>query len=229
MREEPVFASEQETYAFIKDNLYVAAVCDMLDSLGYRNQAMHHRLRPLLPDVRNCGFVGRARTVRWMETDYVVEGDPYGLEIDLMDSLVPGDVVVHSTDFSGTNAPWGELMTTIAKRNGAVGCVCDSQVRDTVRIMEMNFPVYYTGIRPLDSQGRARVMAYDLPVRCGDVLVHPQELVFADHDGIVVIPKAVEQEVLQLALDRVGKESQARSDLQSGKTLREVYAKYGVL
>lgn len=224
-----MFASEQETYAFIKDNLYVAAVCDMLDSLGYRNQAMHHRLRPLLPDVRNCGFVGRARTVRWMETDYVVEGDPYGLEIDLMDSLAPGDVVVHSTDFSGTNAPWGELMTTIAKRNGAVGCVCDSQVRDTVRIMEMNFPVYYTGIRPLDSQGRARVMAYDLPVRCGDVLVRPQELVFADHDGIVVIPKAVEQEVLQLALDRVGKESQARSDLQSGKTLREVYAKYGVL
>ena len=229
MREEPVFASEQETYTFIKDNLYVAAVCDMLDSLGYRNQAMHHRLRPLLPDVRNCGFVGRARTVRWMETDYIVEEDPYGLEIDLMDSLVAGDVVVHSTDFSGTNAPWGELMTTIAKRNGAVGCICDSQVRDTVRIMEMNFPVYYTGIRPLDSQGRARVMAYDLPVRCGDVLVHPQELVFADHDGIVVIPKAVEQEVLQLALGRVGKESQARSDLQSGKTLREVYAKYGVL
>jgi len=111
MREEPVFASDQETYAFIKDNLYVAAVCDMLDSLGYRNQAMHHRLRPLLPDVRNCGFVGRARTVRWMETDYVVESDPYGLEIDLMDSLTPGDVVVHSTDFSGTNAPWGELMT----------------------------------------------------------------------------------------------------------------------
>ena len=224
-----MFASEQETYTFIKDNLYVAAVCDMLDSLGYRNQAMHHRLRPLLPDVRNCGFVGRARTVRWMETDYIVEEDPYGLEIDLMDSLVAGDVVVHSTDFSGTNAPWGELMTTIAKRNGAVGCICDSQVRDTVRIMEMNFPVYYTGIRPLDSQGRARVMAYDLPVRCGDVLVHPQELVFADHDGIVVIPKAVEQEVLQLALGRVGKESQARSDLQSGKTLREVYAKYGVL
>jgi len=229
MREEPVFASDQETYAFIKDNLYVAAVCDMLDSLGYRNQAMHHRLRPLLPDVRNCGFVGRARTVRWMETDYVVESDPYGLEIDLMDSLTPGDVVVHSTDFSGTNAPWGELMTTIAKRNGAVGCVCDSQVRDTVRIMAMNFPVYYTGIRPLDSQGRARVMAYDLPVRCGDVLVRPQELIFADHDGIVVIPQAVEHEVLQLALDRVGKESQARSDLQSGKTLREVYAKYGVL
>ena len=120
-------------------------------------------------------------------------------------------------------------MTTIAKRNGAVGCICDSQVRDVVQIIDMGFPVYYTGIRPLDSQGRARVMAYDLPVRCGDVLVNPHELVFADFDGIVVIPKAVEATVMQLALDKVGKESQARSELQSGKTLREVYDKYGIL
>jgi regulator of RNase E activity RraA len=224
-----MFATDQEIFTFIQSQLYVAAVCDILDTLGYRRQAMHHRLRPLLPDIRRCGFVGRARTVRWMETDYVVEEDPYGLEIDVMDSLRPGDVVVHSTDFSSTNAPWGELMTTIARRNGAVGAICDSQIRDTVRIIDMGFPVYYTGIRPLDSQGRARVMAYDVPVRCGDVLVHPQDVLFADHDGIVVIPQALVQEVLTLAQEKVGKESQARADLLAGKTLREVYDTYHVL
>ena len=224
-----MLANEQETYTLIQTQLYTAAVCDILDTLGYRNQAMHHRLRPLLPDIRHCGFVGRARTVRWMETDYIVEEDPYGLEIDAMDSLRPGDVMVHSTDSSGTNAPWGELMTTIAKRNGAVGAICDSQIRDTVRIIDMNFPVYYTGIRPLDSKGRARVMAYDVPVRCGDVLVYPQDLIFADHDGIVVIPQAIVQEVLELAQVKVGKESQSRADLLAGKTLREVYDTYGVL
>ena len=53
------------------------------------------------PTSKNCGFVGRARTLRWMETDYVVEDDPYGLEIEAVDSLRPGDVVVHSTDRSG--------------------------------------------------------------------------------------------------------------------------------
>jgi regulator of RNase E activity RraA len=164
-----------------------------------------------------------------METDYIVEEDPYGLEIDVMDTLRPGDVVVHSTDHSGTNAPWGELMSTIAKRNGAVGCICDSQVRDTVQIIEMGFPVYYTGIRPLDSKGRARVMAYDVPVRCGDVLVHPQDLLFADYDGIVVIPQGVVQDVLQLAQEKIGKESQARTDLLNGKTLREVFDTYGIL
>ena len=109
-----MFDSDREIFEFVKEHLYVAAVCDMLDSLGYRNQAMHQRLRPLLPDIRNCGFVGRARTVRWMEVDYVVDDDPYGLEIEIVDSLRPGDVIVHSTDHSGTNAPWGELLSTVA-------------------------------------------------------------------------------------------------------------------
>lgn len=224
-----MLTSDSEIFNFVKGHLYVAVVCDALDRLGYRSQAMHQRLRPLLPDRRNCGFAGRARTLRWMETDYVVSEDPYGLEIEAVDSLKPGDVVVHSTDHAGTNAPWGELMTTVAQRNGAVGCVCDSQVRDCNRIIELGFPVYYAGIRPLDSLGRGRVMAYDVPVMCGDVLVRPGELVFADFDGIVVIPKEAEQEALKLAGDKAGKESASRRALLEGKTLREVYDTYGVL
>ena len=164
-----------------------------------------------------------------METDYIVEEDPYGLEIDAVDSLRPGDVVVHSTDFAGTNAPWGELMSTIAQRNGAVGCVCDSQVRDCVRIIEMGFPVYYAGIRPLDSMGRGRVLAYDVPIRCGEVLVHAGELVLADFDGIVVVPRAVESKVLRLAAEKVDKESASRAELVAGKSLRAVYDTYHVL
>ncbi len=224
-----MFQSDAEIFNFVRNRLYVAVVCDILDSLGYRSQAMHQRLRPLLPDIRNCGFVGRARTLRWMETDYVVQQDPYGLELDAMDSLKPGDAVVHSSDFAGTNAPWGELMSTIAQRNGAVGCICDSQVRDCVRIIDMGFPVYYAGIRPLDSQGRARVMAMDVPVRCGEVLVNPGELIFADFDGIVVVPRVVEAEVLRLAQEKVEKENASRQALLSGKSLREVYDTFGVL
>jgi len=224
-----MFESDDEIFRFVKKRLYVAAVCDILDSLGYRDQAMHQRLRPLLPDIRNCGFVGRARTWRWMDVDYVIQEDPYGLEIEAMDSLRPGDVAVHSTDYAGTNAPWGELMSTVAKRNGAAGCVCDSQIRDCVRIIEMGFPVYYAGIRPLDSMGRAKVQAYDVPIRCGEVVVRPGELIFADFDGIVVIPQVVEQDVLKLALEKADKETLSRQDLLAGKTLREVYDTYGVL
>jgi len=221
--------TDAKIFAFVKENLYVPAVCDVLDSMGFRHQAMHQRLRPLLPDRKKCGFVGRARTFRWMETDYVVAEDPYGLEIEAMDSLRRGDVVVHSTDPGGTNAPWGELMSTLAQRNGAAGCVCDSQIRDCNRIIDLGFPVYYAGIRPLDSMGRGRVMAYDVPVRCGEVLVNPGELVFADFDGIVVVPRAAEEEALRRAAEKAGKESSSRQELLAGKTLRDVYDKYGVL
>jgi 4-hydroxy-4-methyl-2-oxoglutarate aldolase len=224
-----MFDNDEQVFAFVQEHLYVAAVCDILDSLEYRHQAMHQRLRPLLPDIERCGFVGRARTVHWMDTEYIVEDDPYGVEIEVIDSLRPGDVVVHSTDYAGTNAPWGELMSTVAKHNGAAGCICDSQIRDCVKIIQMGFPVYYAGIRPLDSMGRGRVVEYDVPIRCGDVVVHPGELVFADYDGIVVVPREVEAEVLRLAQEKVGDESQSRAELLAGKTLREVYDKYGVL
>lgn len=221
------FNSDHERFAWIRQHLYVPVVCDVLDELGFRDQAMHQRLRPL--DPANCTIIGRARTFRWMETDYVVEEDPYGLEITAMDSLKPGDVAVHSTDHGGTNAPWGELMSTVAKRNGATGCICDSMIRDCRRIIELGFPVFMTGIRPLDSMGRGRVMAYDVPVRCGGVLLHPGELVFSDLDGVVVIPKAAEDEVLVRAAEKAGKENASRRDLLAGKSLREVYDKYGVL
>ena len=220
------FKNDSELFEFIKKHLYVASVCDILDELGYRNQAMHQRLRPLLPDIKNCGFIGRAKTIEWIETDMINEEDPYGLEIEAMDSLKAGDVVVHSTDINGTNAPWGELMSTISKRKGVAGCVCDSQIRDCVKIIEMKFPVFYAGIRPLDSKGRGLVVAYDVPVNCGDVLVHPGEIVFADFDGIVVVPKAVEQEVFQRAREKVYMENLTRKELLEGKSLREVYDKY---
>ena len=219
--------TDKERFTWMKENLYTAVVCDILDTLGYRSQAMHHRLRPL--DGDNCTFVGRARTVRWMEVDHVDSGNPYGREITFMDTLREDDVVIHSTDYAGSNAPWGELMSTAATMRGAVGCVCDSQIRDCVRIKKLGFPVFYAGIRPLDSSGRGMVVDYDVPVRCGDVLVRPGELVFADFDGVVVVPREAEEEVLRLAQRKACAENNTRHELLEGKTLQEVYDKYGAL
>jgi len=214
-------------FSWIRENLYVAAVSDILDQLGHTKQVMHQRLRPL--DGNNCVIVGRARTFRWMETDYVVEEDPYGLEIDAMDSLKPGDVAIHSTDTSLTNAPWGELMSTLAQRNGSTGCICDGLIRDCQKIMKIGYPVFHVGIRPVDSKGRGRVMAYDVPVRCGDVLVIPKDLIFGDFDGVVVVPQQVEQQVIEMATEKVGKENSSRAGLLKGRSLRDVFDEFGVL
>jgi regulator of RNase E activity RraA len=72
-------------------------------------------------------------------------------------------------------------------------------------------------------------MAYDVPVRCGDVVVQPGELIFSDFDGIVVIPHAVEDKVLELAFEKGSKEDLSRKDLLNGDSLRTVYNRYGVL
>ncbi len=93
----------------------------------------------------------------------------------------------------------------------------------------MGFPVFHVGIRPVDSKGRGRIMAYDVPIRCGDVLVRPGELVFADFDGVVVIPREVEEESLRLAAEKIGKENATRRELLKGRTLRDVFDEFGVL
>jgi regulator of RNase E activity RraA len=208
-RKQQLASKDGQRFRWIRQNLYAAAVCDILDDLGFRSQAMHQRLRPL--DSENCVVVGRARTFRWMETDYSVDDDPYGLEIEAMDSLKAGDVV------------------TVAKQNGAVGGICDGLVRDCKRILKMEFPVFHAGIRPVDSKGRGRVMAYDVPIRCGEVLVRPGELIFGDFDGVVVIPMEVEDKVMELAAKKVGKENASRRELLKGRSLRDVFDEYGVL
>src|SRR6185312_15677466 len=102
-----------------------------------------------------------------------------------------GEVAVIGTAQSTRNAPWGELLSTAAKARGARGAVVDGLVRDIGKMEELGFPVFAAGIKPVDSMGRGIVTAYNVPVECGEVLVHPGDFVFADFDGVVVIPQAV--------------------------------------
>jgi regulator of RNase E activity RraA len=209
----------------IRKFLYVPVISDSLDSTGYRRQAMHPRMRHLREDFT---LVGRARTVTWMDV-YVQDPNPYELEIAFMDSLREGDVVVTNTDTTLRNAPWGELMTTAAKCRGAVGAIIDSCVRDVKKIFELEFPVFAAAIGPLDSAGRGRVIHYDEPVECGGVHVETGDLVVGDYDGVVVVPRSIERTVLDRAFEKVTKEKSTKTELLQGKTLKEVYAKYGVL
>src|SRR5581483_9315681 len=97
-------------------------------------------------------------------TYQVPEGrNPYELEMALVDDLKPGEVAVLAC--SGPTeriAPWGELLTTAAQCRAAAGCVTDGMVRDVRRIRAAGFPVFHGGIGPLDSKGRAEVVAIDV-------------------------------------------------------------------
>lgn len=216
---------DTELCEFAEKNLYTAVVSDSLDQLGARNQAMREYLRPVHA---KCTFAGWARTISCSDI-YHVSDDPYSVEIEAVDSLLRGEVAVVGTQKSVRNAPWGELLSTAARARGARGAVVDGLIRDVRKIEELGFPVFATGIKPVDSMGRGLVTAYDVPVECGEVLVNPGDFVFADFDGVVVIPTALVQQVLELAADKVRREDGSRSELMKGAYLRDVFNKYGVL
>lgn len=209
----------------IQSKLYTAVVADSLDALGYRDQAMREHLRPLFPQASMAGW---ARTMACADV-YHIGPNPYAREIEAMDSLLPGEVAVVSTAESKRNAPWGELMSTAARARGARGAVVDGLVRDVRKIEELGFPVFAAGIKPVDSQGRGELVDYNVPVICGGVLVNPGDLVFADYDGVVVVPAAAVEETVRLATAKVTAENRTREELMQGAYLRDVYAKYGVL
>ncbi len=218
-------STDFEMFKVMRERLYSSVISDILDRVGFKNQAMEAEIRPLFPE---AVLVGRALTVLSVDV-YHEPTDPYLLEIESVDSLKPNDVLVASTNKSKRTCFWGELLSTAAKARGASGAVIDGYTRDVKRIVKMKFPVFARGVKPVNSYGRSVVINYNVPLECGGVLVNPGEIVFGDIDGVVVIPRAVESQVVEKALEKVGAENKTREELKKGAHLRDVYQKYHVL
>jgi regulator of RNase E activity RraA len=225
MPPDPGARSEDELLDVLKTKLYTAVVSDVLDRQGLLEQAMAARIRPIQPHMR---LVGRAHTVLTADI-YERPENPYVKEIAAVDALKPGDVMVAATNGSERTCLWGELLSTAARARGATGCLLDGHVRDVRRIVEMDFPVFCTGFRPVDSSYRSTVIDYGIPIRCGDVLVRAGDIIFADIDGVIVIPREHLEPTVESALAKVESENASRKMLEEGAYLRDVYDRYGVL
>lgn len=216
-----------QSLPLLRQKLFTAVLSDCLDAAGYRIQAMNARIRPLDESLVLCG---RARTALYMDVYDAPEGEnPYELEIQLVDDLKPDEVPVFACGVSGRIAPWGELLSTAARARGAAGTVMDGLTRDVRAIREMKFPVFAGGIGPLDSKGRGRAVAVDVPVEVGGARVCPGDLVFGDADGVVVVPQALEQQVIAAALAKVEGENATREALARGEKLADVFKRHGIL
>ncbi|MBE9514382.1 MAG: RraA family protein [Chloroflexi bacterium] len=219
------FKSEQEMFDAMQEKLTASAISDILDQLGARDQAMRADVCPVY---QGAIVAGRAYPVLAVDV-FELSDDPYRGEIEAVDSLKPNDVIVAGTNRSTRTCIWGELLSTAARARGARGAIIDGYTRDVSRITTMGFPTFATGRRLVDSGGRSRVIDHGCPVSCGDVLVKPGDIVFGDIDGVVVIPKELEEQVIPLALEKVGKEDLVRNDLLKGAMLRDAYARHKVL
>ncbi|MEO8305187.1 MAG: RraA family protein [Betaproteobacteria bacterium] len=221
MRDDPALLAR------IRKLLYTAVMSDVLDGIGYRHQAMPPSIRPLDDALLLAGF---ARTGLYREVYHVAPDiNPYELEIALVDDLKPDDVAVFGCGGSRRIAPWGELLSTASRARGAAGCVTDGMARDIRAIRALRFPVFHGGIAPLDSKGRGMVAEIDVPIECAGVAIAPGDLVIGDADGVVVVPRAVEDEALAGAFAKVASEDRTRDELKAGVKLADVFAKYRVL
>jgi regulator of RNase E activity RraA len=202
---------------------------DVLDSFGLLHQALRPFVRPL---DESLVVFGRARTGRYQAliAGAPVADNPYELEMDLIDSLQPGEVAILAcggpTDLI---APWGELLSTAAHARQAAGCITDGLVRDVARIRAMRFPVFHGGIGPLDTRNRAEMVEKDVTVTIAGATVSPGDWVLGDVDGVVVIPANRADAVFRAALEKIAAEDNTRAELEAGDSLRAVFARHGVL
>jgi len=207
------------------DKLYTAVVSDILDQLGYREQVAAARIRPLSPQDRLVGFASTVHVEPVSKLPARRE-DYYKGELAAVEQLQPGDVMMVSTI---NNCFWGELLSTAAHVRGARGIVLDGYTRDAQSIIDMAFPAFVVGIHCADALGRVDVVDTGSTIEVGDVRVNPEDLVIADYDGVVVIPREVADRVVEDAEDKIRGENLVRTKLAEGMPVSEAFRKYGVL
>jgi 4-hydroxy-4-methyl-2-oxoglutarate aldolase len=218
-------SSHELDLGVLRHTLYSAVVADVLDSLGLRNQVLAGPLRHLSG---HAVLLGRAKTTAWEEIDSP-DPRPYELELAAVDGCHADDVFVAAAGGSTRSGVWGELLSTAARNRGCIGAIIDGAVRDVTKMNEMRFSVFARATCPLDSLHRQRVVAVDVDVEIGGVKISPGDLVLADVDGAVVVPRAVEREAMVKAAEKVSAENLVREEIRSGVKAADVFRKYGVL
>lgn len=218
-------ARSEAYYDLVGSKLYTSVVADVMDDLGRTRQVMRYDIRPLYEEAT---VVGRAATMLAAEV-YELPAKPFELELELLDSIEPGEVVVCTTQGSTRAAMWGELLSTHTRARGGRGAVIDGLTRDAWGIVDMRFPVFASGRTPADSKGRLDTIAIRVPIDVGGVLVHDGDLVLGDVDGCLAVPQDVEAEVIERALAKVEGENTVREVLREGASIRQVFKDYGIL
>ena len=216
--------NDAELFQLIRQQLFSAIIGDVLDLFGLSHQFLMPECRPLSPRMVVCG---RAMTVH--ETDALKPSDPpFGLMLKALDSLQENEVYVASGS-SLRYALWGELMSTAARARGAAGAVLAGYARDTNGILEMDFPVFCFGSYAQDQRGRGQVIDFRTRLEINGVTVTPGDIIFGDIDGVVVLPREMEDTVVTKALEQVRKEKTARRLLLNGSSAESVFCETGVL
>jgi regulator of RNase E activity RraA len=228
-----MWKTDDELFALLRTKLFPAVIGDILDTMGFLHQFLTPTIKPVRSDMV---VIGRAMPV--LETNCFSASDPqgrsplaqrpFGLLFEALDDLRANEVYV-ATGCAPQFALWGGLMTTRALHLKAAGAVLDGWSRDTPEVLGRNFPVFSYGGFAQDQGARGKVVDWRVPVEVQGVRVAPGDLVFGDLDGVLVIPRAAEEEAIRRALEKASAENKVRDAIEAGMSTVEAFRTYGVM
>jgi regulator of RNase E activity RraA len=206
------------------ERLSTPLVYDILDRMGWPNQALHCDVRPLSPEMR---VVGPAFTIHGEEDRH----DDGAAGYRMFRAIVPGSVLVMAANGHRVAGPWGENASISAQMKGARGMVTDCGVRDAQEVVALGFPLFSRFLTPVFMGGRWAVKAHQRPVQLAGqvddaVAVRPGDFVVADRDGVAIVPRELLDEVV-VAAERLNEiEELLRAGLRAGEDREAVYKRH---
>lgn len=226
------YNTDKELFHLMKTELFTAVVGDILDKLGFLHQFLPQAIRPLNDSMV---IVGRAMPV--LESDFFEEkyqgnnsisSKQFGLMLEALDDLKENEVYI-ATGSSLNYALWGGLMSIRALHLKSAGAILDGYSRDTNEILRSGFPVFSVGPYAQDQGPRGKVLDWRVPIKIGGVKILPNDLIFADVDGVLIIPQSVENEVITKAMEKVRSENEVAKAIAKGMSTVEAFDTYGVM
>lgn len=205
-------------------NLYLPAITDVLDKMGYTNQWLGKSIKPIGPIVT---IAGEAFTVKYAHSLFNSIEDSIKGDTNMLEGIKANHVIVVDNGGNELTGLWGGMSALVAKQKGARGLVIDGGVRDTSYIIKQELPIYARFTSPLDALGRFKIVNTNVPIYINNILINPGDIIMGDYDGVVSIPREISEEVLLKAEELVRNEVNIRNALESGMSPIEAGKKYG--
>lgn len=229
----PIWENDKELFQIARNELFVALVGDILDTLGYQHQFLPPNIKPINDDFV---VIGRAMTV--LEADTFEEAakatknplmkQPFGLMFEALDDLKENEVYI-CTGSSPSYALWGGLMSTRAVKLKAAGAILDGWSRDTNEVLKLNFPTFSYGGYAQDQGPRGKVIDYRVPIEIKGIRINSGDIVYGDRDGVLIVPKEAEKKAFMGAIEKARGEQLVKKALEEGMSTVDAYNKFGIM
>lgn len=182
-------------------------------------------IRPLKDDMK---LAGKAMTVLMIDV-FGEQKKPFGYLTEALDQLQKNEIYIATGGTKPLRLLGASCSPPLPGTRGAVGAVLNGWHRDTPQVLAQNWPVFSCGCYAQDSSVRTQVVQFRCPIEIGQVTIHDGDIIFGDIDGVLVIPKEIAEEVIELALEKAAGEKLVRKAIEGGMSATDAFAKFGIL